>query len=41
LRYLDHALLRGRLQRLRRRFWHAEAQLVKVNLRPDLDLEVH
>lgn len=41
LRYLDHALLRGRLQRFRRRFWHPEAQLVRVNLRPDLDLEVH
>jgi hypothetical protein len=37
LRHIDYALLGGRLQRLRRRFLGAEAQLVKANLRPDLD----
>lgn len=38
LRYLDQALFRGRLRRLRRRYRDAESQLVKVELRPDLDL---
>jgi len=37
LRYLDHALTGGRLLRLRRSR-SAEANLVKVNLRPDIDL---
>ncbi len=38
LRYLDQALFRGGLRRLRRRYRDAELKLVKVELRPDLDL---
>ncbi len=38
LRYLDRALFRGRLRRLRRRYRDPESELVKVELRPDLDL---
>jgi hypothetical protein len=38
LRYFDQALCGGRLRRLRRRFLDAEAHLVKVDLRPDLDV---
>jgi hypothetical protein len=38
LRYLDRALLGGRLRRLRRRNRDSESGLVKVELRPDLDL---
>lgn len=38
LRYFDQAFLGGRLRRLRRRFVDAEANLVKVDLRPDLDI---
>lgn len=38
LRYLDRALLGGRLRWLRRRNRDAELGLVKVELRPDLDL---
>jgi len=38
LRYLDHALTGGRFLRLRRSR-SAEADLVKVNLRPDIDLD--
>ena len=38
LRYLDRALLRGRLRRIRRGFRDVESNLVKVELRPDLDL---
>jgi hypothetical protein len=37
LRYLDHALTGGRFLRLRKSR-SAEANLVKVNLRPDIDL---
>jgi len=38
LRYLDQAMFRGKLRRLRRRFRDAELKLAKVELRPDLDL---
>ncbi len=38
LRYLDRALLGGRLRRLRRRQRDGERGLVKVELRPDLDM---
>ena len=38
LRYVDQALCGGRLRRLRRRFLDDEAHLVKVDLRPDLDV---
>jgi 7-cyano-7-deazaguanine synthase in queuosine biosynthesis len=38
LRYFDQALLGGRLRQLRRRYRDAEADLVKIELRPDLDL---
>lgn len=38
LRYFDQALLGGRLRQLRRRNRDAELGLVKVELRPDLDL---
>lgn len=38
LRYIDQALCGGRLRRLRRRFLDDEAHLVKVDLRPDLDV---
>ena len=38
LRYLDQALFRGGLRRLRRRYRDAELGLAKVELRPDLDL---
>ncbi len=39
LRYLDQALLGGRLRRLRRRNRDAESDLVKIELRPDLYLQ--
>jgi len=38
MRYLDRALLGGGLRRFRRRHGDAERGLVKVELRPDLDL---
>jgi hypothetical protein len=38
LRYLDQAVLRGQLRRFRRGFRDVESNLVKVELRPDLDL---
>jgi len=38
LRYLDQALFRGGLRRLRRRYRDAERTLAKIELRPDLDL---
>lgn len=38
LRYFDQALFGGRLRRLRRKYRDAELDLVKVELRPDLDL---
>ncbi len=38
LRHLDRALFGGRLRRLRRRHRDSEMGLVKVELRPDLDL---
>lgn len=38
LRYLDQAISRGAMRRFRRRFRDSERELVKVELRPDLDL---